>query len=371
MFKNIVTLVLGCFLAICVLEIGLRVYNPFGFRLRGSTIVLPHDVAYRIDNDKNDKLDKVIYHSKNSLGFRGEELTNENSFKVLTVGGSTTECFYVSDGKTWPDLLGASLKMRFKNIWFNNAGLDGMSTIGHIKLLEQVVNRIKPNIIIFLVGINDVSVSSVGNKYDNAVISQMQGVIERVSSYLEVVNVFLNLWRYYQADRMGLVTRPIYHGNALKDAYATALIPESELNKKREEIKAVISNNLMEYSVRIEKIIAVCRSMNCVPVFLTQPSLLGCVGNPRCGGNIGYALRYGVPNLLVAEELEAYNEALKRVSEENDVLSVDMANMLDMDERFYYDAVHYTNEGCEAFSLALSPAIVKLISKVRPDLVIR
>ncbi len=72
------------------------------------------------------------------------------------MGGSTTECFYLSDDKTWQFNLEQKLKLKFKNIWINNAGLDGHSTFGHQILLDDYLIKIKPKIILFLVGVNDV-----------------------------------------------------------------------------------------------------------------------------------------------------------------------------------------------------------------------
>lgn len=51
---------------------------------------------------------------------------------IISVGGSTTECFYISDDKTWTHILGMKLKSVFTRVWINNAGLDGHSTFGHI-----------------------------------------------------------------------------------------------------------------------------------------------------------------------------------------------------------------------------------------------
>ena len=50
----------------------------------------------------SEKLDEKIIHTKNSLGFRGDEPPDDfnPALTVVTVGGSTTESIYISDGKT-------------------------------------------------------------------------------------------------------------------------------------------------------------------------------------------------------------------------------------------------------------------------------
>jgi len=64
----------GSLLALALLETSLRLFrNPFGFRVRGDQIVLPVHRRYEIHNTQIPKLDAVIIHTKNSLGFRGPE----------------------------------------------------------------------------------------------------------------------------------------------------------------------------------------------------------------------------------------------------------------------------------------------------------
>src|SRR5580704_17588568 len=81
------------------LEIFLRIYNPFHFRLKGDRILLPINQEVRIRNTINPKLDSLIINTRNALGFRGPD-TPANFRQVLsiiTVGGSTTECRFLSD----------------------------------------------------------------------------------------------------------------------------------------------------------------------------------------------------------------------------------------------------------------------------------
>ena len=58
-------------------------------------------------------------------------------------------------------------------IWLNNAGLDGHSTFGHIILFKDYIVKLKPKIILFLVGANDVG----RNEYsDNALSHIKRGI---------------------------------------------------------------------------------------------------------------------------------------------------------------------------------------------------
>src|SRR2546426_8052686 len=129
---------LGQFLLVLVLlELLLHIYNPLPFRVRGNRIVLPVHQRYTFRNDSATKLDPVTHHTKNALGFRGPDPPRDwaSRFTLLTVGGSTTECLFLSDGKTWSDQLARRLAAIRADTWVNNAGLDGQSTFGHLMLV--------------------------------------------------------------------------------------------------------------------------------------------------------------------------------------------------------------------------------------------
>src|SRR5262245_33405372 len=91
--------------SLIALEVGLRFYNPFPFRVRGDHIVLPVHQSYAIRHEHAVKLDPITHVTKNSLGFRGPDPPRDwaSRLTILTIGGSTTENLFLSDGKTWTD----------------------------------------------------------------------------------------------------------------------------------------------------------------------------------------------------------------------------------------------------------------------------
>ena len=90
---------------------------------------------------------------KDKLGYRSR--SNNNKPKVLTIGGSTTEEFFVTEGKTWQDNLDL-LQPQFD---FINAGISGQSTFGHLESIKEWHSKYlkdsEINAIIFYLGLND------------------------------------------------------------------------------------------------------------------------------------------------------------------------------------------------------------------------
>ena len=202
--KNFLLLLAGLVLSLIILEIALRVFPPFEMRFKPDRIVLPVNKRYIFDNTAKfpTKLPQTTVHTKNSLGFRGAPppANFADYLTIVTIGGSTTECFYLSDGKTWPDLLGAKLSRDFPKLWINNAGLDGATTYRHLILLEDYVVKLKPKLVLFLVGINDVGVGEIHDKPKGG----FGGWLKAMTNKSEVYSLGLNIYRYFIARNRGL-----------------------------------------------------------------------------------------------------------------------------------------------------------------------
>ena len=160
--KNISLILLSLMFAFSVCEITLRFYNPFGFRIKGNNIVLPVNKTEILHHDKCTKIDALVVHHNNSLGFKGPDPPKDFAdwLTVVAVGGSTTECLEIAADKTWPHQLGIKLQQDFSKLWMNNAGFCGHSTYGHYILMQNYIAKLKPKVAVFLIGINEVGVSN-------------------------------------------------------------------------------------------------------------------------------------------------------------------------------------------------------------------
>jgi lysophospholipase L1-like esterase len=96
----------------------------------------------------------------NSDGFRADELTPDFSYRILAVGGSTTECLYLDQDEAWPQLLqkGLDESQHSRKVWVGNAGKSGLNTRDNIVQLRHILEQFKQlDALILLVGVNDLS----------------------------------------------------------------------------------------------------------------------------------------------------------------------------------------------------------------------
>ena len=342
-------------------EVILKIYNPFAFRIRGYDIVLPAGQQYEIEMKDSKKFEPKIIHTKNSLGFRGPEKPTDWSEKltIVTVGGSTTECYYVSDSLTWPYQLSKELVKSCPSLWLNNAGLNGHSTFGHQVLLDKYLIQLKPKIIVFLVGINDLDRQDLNNFDGSITEDKTQGIKDWVVNHSELANVFLNIKRYMRANAM----------LGLSHNLETVSLKEMKTLKMSDgEIEAEVSKQktlyLSSFSQRVSKLIETCKKNNIEPILVTQPLLFGEGIDPTTGVDLATVKTAENQNgRLYWSKLEIYNREVVEIGKRMNTFTIDLAHLMPKNSLYYYDAMHFTYQGCAELAQIMSQNMTPYLQK--------
>lgn len=333
MKRNILYLFYLFVFTIIASEILLRIYDPFKMSVSGNKINLLKNYTRHIHNDRYEKLDKEIIVKKNSLGFRGPEPDN-NKCKILVVGGSTTECLFINEGHTWPDLLANKLGGKY---WVNNAGMDGHSSFGHILLMKNFIVPLQPDVVLFLVGCNDVGRDDL-NRFDNSL--NTHNTFEKLAEYSKLAGLLLNLKRQHKASQLNLE-----HGKHLTLSDNIPLILSSQYIDSVLSIETV---RLPRYYKRLGLLIALSKSAGIKPIFITQPILLGKGCDNITGVNLEtYRIKDNLNGLLYWKELELYNDVTRKICADSNIHLIDLARLMPKSTDYYYDFMHYDNKGCK------------------------
>jgi lysophospholipase L1-like esterase len=365
--KDVVLVLLGILIALSIVEVVIRVYNPLGFRIRGDKIVLPVDRIQVIHNKEGSRFDKLVVNKKNSLGFRGEEPPADFNdwLTVVTVGGSTTECFALNENKSWPYILGNKLNKSFPKLWLNNAGFGGQSTFGHIVLMRDFLIKLRPKSVIFLVGTNDVGRGGFSIQDKNLFGINNFRILEKalitMANHSEVCSVLLNLYRFYF---------PV----SITDLGDIGEIDIRTL--KQREISAATEKKIIEsheqkylpyYRQRLEKLINLAQENQIDPVLITQPMLYGDAIDDVTGVNLHNIIAYGDNNGgLKWKLMELYNDVTRQVGKERGVLVIDLARRLPKSSRYFYDLSHYSNEGAAKVAAIIYSRLLPYYEKKYP-----
>lgn len=94
--------------------------------------------------------------STNKDGIRGPDM-GDGAYRILCVGGSTTECSYLDDTETWPHLLREELNKEEFPVWVGNAGKSGLNTWHHLLQAEFLLPQLGVDMVLVLCGINDLT----------------------------------------------------------------------------------------------------------------------------------------------------------------------------------------------------------------------
>jgi hypothetical protein len=326
---------------LALVEVGLRFYNPLPFRVRGERIVLPVHRKYSFSHEQTTKLEPITSHTKNALGFRGPDPPRDFSRRLtlVTIGGSTTECLFLSDGKTWTDVLARRLAVTWPDAWVNNAGLDGQSSYGHLILLRDFVVSLRPRVAVFLIGVNDVAREDL-TTYDQSLApnwTRWQKAAVFLEDHSEVVSLAHNLLR---------MSRTSYRGFGHSEVDLTRLTVLEHDATLTAITLAQQDEPVRRYAERLNAIVELCRRNGIEPVFTTQPALYGDAIDPVTGVDLATIQVQGAANgRLWWRVLERYNDAMRRVATDHRVLLVDAAVEMPKDSSLYYDFVHFTNDG--------------------------
>lgn len=358
---NVLLLLGGCAAALLLLEVFLRLYNPLGVRIRGDRIVLPRNFRETMTNATNPKLAPTIVFSKNSLGFRGAEPPRDfdRHLTVLAIGGSTTECLYLTDGTSWPERVGQALSPHFDRLWVNNAGLDGHSTFGHLLLLDQIVLRLRPRVLLFLIGLNDVNRELPTGR---EVATGRAPLLHRLARHSAIVANALDVRRHLEARELALGYREV----------DLAQTPQMEADRPRAQalVERHREKSVPAYRSRVRELVRLSRAHGIEPVLLTQPALYGGEKDDVTGVSLRWIEvdpKQRIHGGLAWRLLEEYNDVVREVGAAEDVLVVDLARELPKSSRLFYDFVHFADEGARQVADITARALCPLLARRFPE----
>ena len=95
---------------------------------------------------------KVITYVRDHYGLRGST-TPVAEIELVTVGGSTTDQRFITEGETWQDIIHARTGLRI-----TNAGDEGISSTGHVVAIEDwlhLIPGLRARFYLHYIGVND------------------------------------------------------------------------------------------------------------------------------------------------------------------------------------------------------------------------
>lgn len=339
---------------VLALEVLLRFFYPFPNKVRGNRFELATNTTYRLVNDFNPRLDSLIINHRNSLGFRGVDPIGRKRPFLLAVGGSTTACTFLTEGRTWCDVL---QQLAGDSITINNAGLDGHSSFGNLALLNYYIPGLpsKPDIIVFMCGANDVDRNDLPDYNMDEQESTLQRTKRWLKSHSETIHLFTDLKNLWFPNDI-YSDRRYWTFSGGKKLELSASHIDSSLKRQEPLLK--------NYRKRLEALITSCRKQGIKPVFVSQAlAYTSPERQSAASGNPLQQMNAMDNGILFYRKLQLYNAVTRNTSIDNHIPFIDLAEKLPADTAFFYDPVHFTNKGADTVGTIIYRELAPLLRK--------
>lgn len=348
---------LAFLLAVGVGEVAARVVHPPP-RFHAQ-IPAPPNVHVEFRDLELPGVSPSMRFTTNAWGMRGDPAPKEweEHATILTIGGSTTQCGYLDDTRTWPALVQAGLKAEGRaKVWVGNAGFNGHSTRGHLLVMKHMVPVIRPDVLVFLVGMNDLALSmrrsslEKGNGYDEARGAPRGLLISRSRLYQLAAQWWQVNVEGVQVER-GAAHNPVDLKTARRSGGVSPLPADI-----REALPS-----LPEYRRNLLWIIKLGRKTGARMLFLTQPLLFG-PGHPWDAIDAGEmdgldAQPWRISGATLWRMLDVFNRELITVCREQKVACYDLASKIPHSSEMFYDHCHFTEIGARLVAKHVSRAL--------------
>jgi len=212
-----------------------------------------------------------VVYTRDRYGLRGN-YGNPGDITILTVGGSTTDQRYISDGLTWQDELERRLRAAGKPVNVANAGVNGHTTFGHLASYDYwfpLIPGLRPRYTILYVGLNDF------------LLSEPMFPLERTDGATTLVHrIKANsaLYRLYATVRGILLTR-----RSLGTRVDFEHLPYTS-RPRWNDYDAAAGAQLSGFAQRFDRLLERVQEGGSVPVCVTQPTMFYRIDNGRVVG---------------------------------------------------------------------------------------
>ncbi len=346
LFSTLLTLVL--------LEIGLRLVMP-GSIFHPALDLRPH-VRVRLRNTDPSGTPIDGWFTTNKWGMRGEEPPRDwdDWFTIVCIGGSTTQCFELDDSQAWPQLLQDHLRTVNPETWVGNGGLAGHSSRAHLVFMRSVIDRVRPDMVIILMGVNEKVNYDLGSLEDIEAI----GVTETSLSYrifcrsrlAQILYYFKKAWvddvpvqNTAGSSRLTLVPMTGPEMDIPEDLHDLLRDPEFTRNNVRQ-------------------IIALAREYGVTPVFMTQPTLFQ--DTPYWRGILGKeGTSPAHPGPISAASWSRLQDTsrsdIMQICREEGVACYDLAAAVPHEPEYFFDEMHFSILGSATVADSLAKFLME------------
>jgi lysophospholipase L1-like esterase len=222
--------------------------------------------------------------------------------------------------------------------WVGNGGIPRHSADSHLLFVREVLSKIKPDMALFLTGVNDMGPFLRGSAAESQRLPD-SGLRQALFSHSMVLQLIYKMKVVY-IDGAPVISNSV-------DPYFQEIPMNEEEAVLPDDLHDLLENPNF-YRHRIRALIQECRSLNITPVFMTQPLLYenndhwrGILEGSRWLGDSESPMSAAVFSLM----LDMLNQDLIQVCSEEGVAVFDLSSEIPHTREYFYDTMHMTEAG--------------------------
>lgn len=374
---DVAMLLLACLFALGVSEVALRFLIPdteqyYVHRPNSGALFLPDtSIIHGVHGPSRFQV--------NDQGIRGRPLDpHVEEYRILTIGGSTTELLFMDEPRTWPAIVERSLPRTADEgwrVWVGNVGKAGANARDHVLHIRYLLDQL-PQIhaVIVLVGVNDLTVAlAEGESYarlpsldePEARAAQLDRAFSvRPGSISQPINPGSHPWfkrtaLYQVASRARIRIRGrLAASGAVQDRVGESVARwRSHRSASQGRLSELpdLRPALERYRRYLQSIVDEAEDRGVRLILMTQPALwkenlsqaeeeLLWLGGDAPAFMDGPGAQYYTAEAL-ADAMLAFNQVTLQVCASRGVECIDLAAGLPRTVEVFYDDVHFTDAG--------------------------
>jgi hypothetical protein len=255
---------------------------------------------------------------------------------IVFLGGSTTECGHVKENNRFPYLAGKLLGQKLgAKINSYNAGRSGNDSLHSLDILLNKVFPLKPDIVIMLHNINDLSILLHEKSYWNK--NSTRSVIININD--KIVSDYFKVMRDRYIPNLAAALHNFEKSVRLLLNSKTK--PVDEFAKTRGRPLTVDKQAMLaQFDMNLQSFIYLCKARHIFPVLMTMASRFK--GKPDKFVSVK---KSGLSYEQFKDLFDSFNEAIRKEAQENHVLLIDLAKAIPKQKNYLYDIVHANDNG--------------------------
>ncbi len=288
--------------------------------------------------------------------------------KIVFIGGSTTECTYVTEDNRFPYLAGQLIEEKTKKqINSYNAGHAANSSIHSLDILLNKIIPMNPDVVIIMHAINDY----VNLAYDHTYwpVDTPRSVLITINDYFPLPNETF-LWHFkglfktiypniYQ--RIFILKENIIHLIIQKQTG-----PVDEWASRRHMIKERDFELMQkEYRWALQLLVTTCKSRGILPILMTQANRFKDNPDDFTLKSMEPLLSAGIDYKTFKLEYDRFNQISREVASSNNIPLIDLAKLVPQEKEYMYDTVHYNDTGSKFVANIISVKLIDIISNLK------